>query len=120
MRTLKRNRLTLIKGLQDLSSATLEQGGALGVGEIIGSNDANFVLVRILERPSPNSSSGTQLKPSSTRANVVYKSLAEEKGVVVRFRGNELGCEGALRITVGTEEENAEVLKKLEEALQRL
>ena len=120
VRTLKRNRVSLVKGLQQLSSATFKDGGSLGVGEIIGSNDANFVLVRILERPSPNSPPDGNLKPSSGRANTVYKALAEEMGVVVRFRGNELGCEGAIRITVGTEEENSEVLKKLEEALQML
>ncbi|EAU81484.1 histidinol-phosphate transaminase [Coprinopsis cinerea okayama7 len=116
---LKRNRTTLIKGLEDLAkSATLKNGeGPLGVGEIIGSNDANFILVRILERPT---TSGAPLKPSSERANKVYKALAEEMGVVVRYRGNELGCDGGLRITVGTEEENREVLRRLEEALQRL
>lgn len=91
----------------------------MGVGEIIGSNDSNFVLVRILERPSTESPNAI-LRPSSKRANTVYKALAEEMGVVVRFRGNELGCEGAVRITVGTEQETDEVLAKLESALQRL
>ncbi|TFK22385.1 histidinol-phosphate transaminase [Coprinopsis marcescibilis] len=113
VRTLKRNRITLIKGLEDLAGSK-----HLGVGEIIGSNDANFVLVRILQKPSPNSTE--ELRPSSSRANTVYKALAEEMGVVVRFRGNELGCDGAIRITVGTEVENQEVLKKLQEALSRL
>ncbi|EAU82771.2 histidinol-phosphate transaminase [Coprinopsis cinerea okayama7 len=116
---LKRNRTTLIKGLEDLAkSAALKNGeGPLGVGEIIGSNDANFILVRILERPT---ASGAPLKPSSERMNKVYKALAEEMGVVVRYRGSELGCDGGLRITVGTEEENREVLRRLGEALQRL
>ena len=46
--------------------------------------------------------------------------MAEQRGVVVRFRGKELGCEGCLRITVGTEdevdrflEETAAVLKDI-------
>jgi len=40
--------------------------------------------------------------------------------VVVRYRGSELGCQGCLRITVGTEEENKTVLAKLEKVLKVL
>jgi histidinol-phosphate aminotransferase len=47
-------------------------------------------------------------------------TLAEEEGVVVRYRGNELGCQGCLRITVGTEEENAIALQKLKKALENI
>jgi histidinol-phosphate aminotransferase len=43
----------------------------------------------------------------------VYTYLAEE-GIIVRNRSNQLHCEGCLRITVGTHEEN----KILCEALQ--
>ena len=84
----------------------------LGLGSSIGGNDANFILVPILEK-------GTN-KPDSDRAQKVYKALAEENGVVVRYRGNELGCRGCLRITVGTEEENKIMLEKLEEVLKVL
>jgi len=97
--------------LSALSSSSLRR---LGVGEAIGGNDANFVLVPILERPPPN---GGGEKPDSARAQRVYKTLAEEEGVVVRYRGSEPGCAGCLRITVGTEEENTVLLKKLEELL---
>jgi histidinol-phosphate aminotransferase len=48
----------------------------------------------------------------------VYKALAEENGVVVRYRGGEMGCQGCLRITVGTEEENEVVLSKLGDVLR--
>jgi histidinol-phosphate aminotransferase len=41
-------------------------------------------------------------------------------GVVVRYRGNELGCDGCLRITIGTEEENAMAVEKLQEAMKLL
>ncbi|KAI0053201.1 histidinol-phosphate aminotransferase [Auriscalpium vulgare] len=97
-----------------------EQGGSLrtalqalaplGVGKEIGSGDANFLLVPILARE------GNQ--PDNGRAVKVYKALAEEEGVVVRFRGGEKGCTGCLRITVGTEEENAFLLEKLRKVLQ--
>ncbi|KAF6757759.1 hypothetical protein DFP72DRAFT_890578 [Ephemerocybe angulata] len=50
---------------------------------------------------------GDNMKADSERAQKVYKYLAEQVGVVVRYRGNELGCEGCLRVTIGTEEENS-------------
>ncbi|KZT01959.1 uncharacterized protein LAESUDRAFT_815572 [Laetiporus sulphureus 93-53] len=52
--------------------------------------------------------------------NRIYKTAAEEEGVVVRYRGGELGCEGCLRITVGSAEENVIALRKLEELLKKL
>ncbi|KAJ3188964.1 histidinol-phosphate transaminase [Gaertneriomyces sp. JEL0708] len=75
-----------------------------GIGKVIGNNDANFVLAPIL---GPNG------KPDNTAAHKVYKALAEEEGVVVRYRGAELGCQGCLRITIGTERENRVLLEKL-------
>lgn len=77
------------------------------VGEVLGGNDANFILVQIL----------TDGKPDSARAKAVYTEMAENKGVVVRFRGTEIGCEGVLRITVGTEDENKLLLQRLRELL---
>ena len=56
-------------------------------------------------------------KKDTNRAQAVYKTLAEDKGVVVRFRGKEPGCEACVRITVGTEEENEAVVSKLKEVL---
>ena len=82
----------------------------LGLGPSIGGNHANFILIPILEK-------GTD-KPDSERAHRVYKALAEENGVVVRYRGNEPGCKGCLRITVGTDKENEIVLEKLEKVLK--
>lgn len=87
----------------------------LGLGAVIGGNDANFVMVPVLEKG--NGASG---RLDSVRAQRVYKTLAEEEGVVVRYRGSEMGCDGCLRITVGTKEENEIVLRKLEEMLQKL
>ncbi|KAJ7637000.1 histidinol-phosphate aminotransferase [Roridomyces roridus] len=80
---------------------------SLGVGRIIGGNDANFVVVPILNNG----------KPDNTRAQRLYRLLAEENGVVVRYRGSEPGCEGCLRITVGSENENRTVVAKMREVL---
>ncbi|ORY99946.1 histidinol-phosphate aminotransferase [Syncephalastrum racemosum] len=79
-----------------------------GVGPILGTNDANFLLVQILN---------SQGQPCNVRSEKIYKMLAETKDVVVRFRGKEFGCTGCLRITVGTEEENKTLLEKLQEVL---
>ena len=56
-------------------------------------------------KESRKSSSSTR-KPDSVRAQKVYKKLAEEDGIVVRYRGNEPGYQGCPRITVRTGEEN--------------
>ena len=50
----------------------------------------------------------------------MYKELAENEGVVVRFRGREYGCEGCLRITVGSEEENRQLVEKMKLVLTRI
>ena len=58
--------------------------------------DANFVLVKVDD------------------ANGVYKYLMQ-KGVIVRNRNSVSLCGGCLRVTVGTEEENSELLNRLRE-----
>ena len=59
----------------------------------------------------------TQKRPEARASNVhalaVYEKLAGGKGVVVRFRGKEYGCEGCLRVTVGTEAEVDSFLREL-------
>lgn len=59
-------------------------------------SEANFLLVKI------------------ANAFELYKALARE-GVIVRYRGNEPGCESCLRITVGTPGENDTLITKLKE-----
>ena len=59
-------------------------------------------------------------KPDNTRAEKVYVELAENEGVVVRFRGKEFGWEGCLRVTVGSEEENRQLVTKMKEVLTRI
>ncbi len=97
------SRATLLQSLANLEP--------LGVGSHIGANDANFVVVPIL---------GHDKHPDNERAFKVYKLLAEENGVVIRFRGKEPGCAGCVRITVGTEEENKIVIERLRKVLQEV
>ena len=80
-----------------------------GVGRFLGGADSNFLLVEILDKPRDEGG-----RPSNETALLVYVRLAETKGVVVRFRGKEVGCLGCLRITVGTEEEVNTLLDKMQ------
>lgn len=80
-----------------------------GVGRFRGGKESNFLLVEILDRP--------QGKPSNEVALGVYERLAETRGVVVRFRGKELGCLGCLRITIGTADEVTRFLTELKKVL---
>jgi histidinol-phosphate aminotransferase len=59
-------------------------------------SDANFILVK------------------TTDAKKIYNYLVFHK-IIVRDRSSVTLCEGGLRITVGTSEENAQVLKSLKE-----
>lgn len=59
-------------------------------------SDANFLLVKVKD------------------ADTTYKQLLE-KGVIVRNRNKTQGCEGCLRITIGTPEENERLLKIMSE-----
>ncbi|KAJ3401637.1 histidinol-phosphate transaminase [Chytriomyces hyalinus] len=74
------------------------------VGAILGGNDGNFVMAQLVNEKG---------EPDNTLAVAVYKRLAEVEGIVVRFRGMEVGCGGCLRISVGTADENSALLEKL-------
>ncbi|CAI2036671.1 hypothetical protein SEUBUCD646_0I00630 [Saccharomyces eubayanus] len=75
--------------------------------QYVGGLDANFILLRI--------NGG-----DNTLAKKLYYQLATQSGVVVRFRGNELGCTGCLRITVGTHDENTQLINNFKETLYKL
>jgi len=91
--------------------AALEEFRQQGdLGNRVGGLDGNFVMFPVLKR-------GTG-KPDNVRAEKVYQKMAEIEGVVVRFRGRELGCEGCLRITVGIHEENRICVEKLRKVLE--
>ena len=89
-----------------------------GVGRLRGGTDANFLLFELLD--SPSSSAQESGKPSNEVASAVYSTLAEHYTVVVRFRGKEFGCEGCLRVTVGTEEEVTKFLVEIRKVLEEI
>lgn len=104
VRTLLQNRDRLIEDLKKVQ----------GVGPIIGANEANFVMATILDAPA--SAGG---KPDNQRAGLLYKRMAEERGLVVRNRSSELGCAGCLRITVGTADENRRCVELITQLLEK-
>lgn len=86
-----------------------------GIGRFLGGADSNFLLVEILDRPKDQGG-----KPDNTTALEVYETMAGKRGVVVRFRGKEVGCIGCLRITVGTEQEVDRFLQEIKDVLQSI
>jgi len=66
--------------------------------EAVYPSDANFLLFKI------------------KNAKEIYHKLAE-KGIIVRYRGNEPHCEDCLRVTIGMPDENIRFLKTLKEIL---
>ncbi|PWN88693.1 histidinol-phosphate aminotransferase [Acaromyces ingoldii] len=104
VRTLISHRAWLVAALNDLR----EKEGIRAVGPILGANEANFVLVQLLDDAG---------RPSGPLSGTVYKRMAEERQVVVRNRSKDLGCDGCLRITVGTEEENLRVIELMRQLL---
>jgi histidinol-phosphate aminotransferase len=87
VRSLRSERERLVVDLQSLP----------GVERLFPSG-GNFLLVKIADPRS------------------VFERL-QSKGIIVRDRSNERGCEGCLRITVGTSEENAALCNALREML---
>jgi len=86
-----------------------------GTGNFLGGADSNFLLLEILDKPREKKG-----KPCNMTAMALYQHLAETKNIVVRFRGKEVGCEGCLRITVGTAEEVDWLLEEISNVLADL
>jgi len=61
-------------------------------------SDANFILFKI------------------KRAKDIYQQLAN-RGVILRYRGNEPHCDDCLRVTVGTPDENDKFLRTLKDII---
>ncbi|KAL8972100.1 MAG: hypothetical protein Q9197_002937 [Variospora fuerteventurae] len=85
------------------------------IGRFLGGTASNYLLVEILDRPRNQGGHA-----SNESAMALYERLAQTRGVVVRFRGKEVGCEGCLRITVGTSEEVDRLLAETRSILQDL
>jgi histidinol-phosphate aminotransferase len=62
--------------------------------QLVYPSDANFLLVKLDDAIS------------------IYEYL-KGKGIIVRNRSNVILCEGCLRITIGTEQENRELIDAL-------
>jgi len=86
-----------------------------GIGRFLGGADSNFLLVEVLDKPKDQGG-----KPNNPTALEVYETMAGQRGVVVRFRGKELGCTGCLRITVGTEKEVDRFLHEIKDVLHSI
>lgn len=76
--------------------ALTQQLAAIPVVQKIFPTDANFVLVRV------------------ANATVVYEYL-KQKGIIVRNRSNIVLCDDCLRITVGTPEQDLQLIAALKE-----
>lgn len=85
---------TMIKETVKEREMMVKELGQLPIVEKVYPSDANFLLVKM------------------TDANAIYEYL-KQKGVIVRNRSNVILCENSLRITVGTEKENKELIKLL-------
>ncbi|KAJ4361211.1 histidinol-phosphate transaminase [Ascochyta clinopodiicola] len=109
LKVMTRNKDLIVKQRERLIK---ELPNVPGVGELHGGTESNFLLYQMLDKPNG--------KPSNEVALAVYEGLAEERGVVVRFRGKEHGCEGCLRITVGTEDECTRFLREIKAVLQNV
>ncbi|MBQ8544761.1 MAG: histidinol-phosphate transaminase [Alistipes sp.] len=82
-----------IRRQRALVEAALKQSAVV---EKIYPSDANFLLVKVAD------------------ADAMYDFLIS-KGIIVRNRNRVKGCEGCLRMTIGTPEENEALLKSISE-----
>lgn len=82
-----------IRNQREQLRAQLEQ---LSLVQHIYPSEANFLLVKVKS------------------ALDIYEQLAN-RGIIVRYRGNEPGCENTLRITVGTPDENKHLISALKQ-----
>lgn len=86
----------MIKLLVDMRQALAEVFTSMPTVETVYPSDANFILVKIAD------------------ARKVYEFLLT-KGIVLRDRSNVQLCENCLRITVGTEQENTQLVDAMQE-----
>lgn len=87
------DKVTEIKQQRALVEVALKQSAVV---EKIYPSDANFLLVKVAD------------------ADAMYDYLIG-KGIIVRNRNRVKGCEGCLRMTIGTPEENEALLKSISE-----
>jgi histidinol-phosphate aminotransferase len=86
----------MIKILVDMREALVEVFESMPTVEKVYPSDANFILVKIAE------------------ARKIYEFLLT-KGIVVRDRSSVQLCEDCLRITIGTEKENTDLVDAMQD-----
>lgn len=86
----------MIKLLVDMREALAEVFTSMPTVETVYPSDANFILVKIAD------------------ARKVYEFLLT-KGIVLRDRSNVQLCDNCLRITIGTEQENTQLVDAMQE-----
>ncbi|KAK6832824.1 hypothetical protein RU639_003876 [Aspergillus parasiticus] len=97
------NRESLVQALAEPSTTKL------GVGKPLGAGEANFVVLPILNRATT--------APDRERAQLVEKKMQENHSISIRYIGMMAHCDGCLRITVGTEDENKQFVEGLRTVL---
>lgn len=96
--TLEKN----VKTLLDQRAIVAKKLEALDFVVKVYPSDSNFLLVKM-----------------KSLAEEVYKTMAN-RGVVLRYRGREMHCEGCIRMTIGSEKENNACLELLEKVYNEL
>jgi histidinol-phosphate aminotransferase len=109
---LRQQKILALNTMRSTLASDLAAIAHLGLGTPIGAGHANFIMIPVLNLETK--------RPDSIRAQAVYKILAEELGVVLRYRGNEVGCQGCLRITIGSLEENKILIQQMRLALTKI
>ena len=92
---------TMIKEIVNMRDALMEVFTRIPIVEKVYPSDANFILVKIKE------------------ARKVYEFLLT-KGIVVRDRSNVKLCDDCLRITIGTEQENTQLVDAIAACIDTL
>lgn len=90
-----------IKKILEERSKVAEQLGNIPAVERVYPSSANFILFKVAQ------------------AKTVYQKLAD-RGVIIRYRGNEPLCEDCLRVSIGMPNENARFIKELTFVLANL
>jgi histidinol-phosphate aminotransferase len=85
---------SMIKALVDEREQLANQLFQLSIVQHVYPSDANFILIKVPD------------------ATALYDHL-KENGIIVRNRSNVILCEGCLRITIGTPEQNNELLQTI-------
>ncbi len=86
---------SIVKQIVEARERLAKELAKLPIVKKIYPSDANFLLIEV------------------TDANDIYRHLSQEDGIVVRNRDSVHLCNGCLRITIGTEEENSLLINAL-------